>query len=134
MDESASAILERLSEAVKGRVRFALAFGSLLGPSFNAESDVDLAVFPIEYANGKGEMTDLRHCLGGLTNRDLDIIDLSTADPIIIMQVLANGRLIYAADTVEFYLFKSRKISEYFDFKRARRVAEDAILKRRIYA
>ena len=134
MDETATAILERFGEALKTKVRFALAFGSILGPCFDSDSDVDLAVLPMNYTKGQGEILNLRHSLSGLTDRDLDLIDLGTADPIIVMQVLANGRLLCAADSVEFYLFKSHKLSEYFDFKRARHVAEEAILRRRIYA
>ena len=103
--------------------RFGLLFGSVLDERFNAQSDVDIAVlFHRELVSTK--CIELRQKLEDKLRRDIDVIDLRNADPIITWQVLENGHLVFSAEVDEFHQFKARKISEYLDFKRSRAVVE----------
>jgi uncharacterized protein len=118
-DEAARAF----TEVYAPHARFGLLFGSILEERFNSQSDVDLAILFPRDLNLKQEIM-LRQQLEEKLQRDIDVIDLRTADPIITWQVLQNGRLIFSTEIDEFHQFKARKISEYLDFKRSRAIVE----------
>lgn len=102
---------------------FGLLFGSVLEERFDAQSDVDIAVlFPRNLA--RLQSAQLKQQMEEKLHRDIDVIDLRTADPIITWQVLQNGKLVFSAEIDEFHQFMARKISEYLDFKRSREIVE----------
>lgn len=103
--------------------QFGILFGSILEKRFNAQSDIDIAVlFPRDMSTL--QTSQLKQQLENKLGRDIDVIDLRTADPIITWQVLQNGKLIFSDEIDSFHQFKARKISEYLDFKRSREVVE----------
>jgi len=65
--------------------------------------------------------------------REVDIVVLNIADPIIRMQVLKNG-LIVKKDTYTYNDFFVRTLNEYDDLKYYRQEIEKNILKGKIYA
>jgi predicted nucleotidyltransferase len=107
-------------------VRFAYVFGSVLTEAFNAESDVDVAV-DCGRRLGFEEVDDLRRRCAEATGRDVDLVDLFAADPIIRMQVLRYGETIVVNDRVALAVFAMRAVSEYLDFKIDRRGIEAAM-------
>ncbi|MCG3154932.1 MAG: hypothetical protein DKINENOH_01528 [bacterium] len=128
-------ISSRLQTVLAGRVKFALLYGSILTPYFNADSDLDLGVFfgrPVS----SGDKLGLQHLLEEALAQqyEFDLVVLDTADPIIAMQILANGRLIVEEDRLAFIRYKARMISQYLDFKMDRKRLEDRILEGSIYA
>lgn len=128
MDESREAILHRLGDFLADKVEFALVFGSILQDRFSDESDVDLAVMPRpQWRKGRSSW-ELTLELAGLTDRKLDLILLDESDPIITMQVFANGQAIAVKDERAMTRFFARKISEYLDFKRSRQAVENGLV------
>jgi len=123
--------MSELKKALVGKMKFTFVYGSILTKYFNKESDIDLAAYfgkTIDYEkmyNFKEKISehfDYKY--------EFDIIALDTADPIIAMQVLANGKLIHNNDYEAHIKYKSRLISEYIDFKMDRKIIEDKIAER----
>jgi len=128
-------IIAGLQKALKGRVKFALLFGSVLTKYFGEDSDIDLAIYVgksvdfrerLRFHESLSEYFDHKH--------EFDLVVLDNADPIIAMQALANGRLIVEEDHLAFIKFKSFTISHYIDFKMDRKIIEDKIGMGSIYA
>jgi len=72
----------------------------------------------------------LSGCAGELSvvfDRNVDILDLHRAGPIVKMQVLRYGRPVVINDEVEFQRFAMYTPSEFFDFKLRRAPIEEAI-------
>jgi predicted nucleotidyltransferase len=132
--DTARVISDSIKKVVADKAEFALLFGSIVSDRFSSESDIDIGI----YCKG-GEISfekklDITLELESATNREIDLILLNASDLIITMQILANGKLIINHDPGLFLLFKAQKISEYIDFKRDRKIVEDHLLTRRIYA
>lgn len=104
-------------------------FGSAARGEERKDSDLDLAALfrrrpaPLELLDAKGELADL---LG----REVDLVDLDRASPILGMQVLRSGRLLVDRNPARRYAFFGRTISMYEDVKILRREAERALLQR----
>ncbi len=108
---------------------FAYLYGSAAESAsrLRSDSDVDLAVWfaaPLSV----DERIDWTARLAEATGRDVDLIDLWTADPIISMQVLRHGRLIHCQDRAALSAFQIRAPQVYYDFKIERRQAEQALV------
>lgn len=127
-------IIQSLSDYLQSRVQFALIYGSILKPSFNVKSDVDVALYLKPYGSTLSDRLAFQTELTELIHREVDVVVLDQADLIITMQILANGRLIVNRDPDAFIKFKALKISQYIDFKMSRSIIENHMLKGRIYA
>ncbi len=128
-------IISELKIYLSGKVKFALIYGSILTEYFNLESDVDIGIYLGEQADVAKSIRvkdDLEKHFGHKYGFDVVIFD--SADPIIAMQILANGELIIENDHRAFILYKSRMISEYLDFKMDRKIIEDRIGEGSVYA
>lgn len=127
--QTADQITAVLRSNLEPIAQFAIVFGSLTTSRFNQRSDVDCAVL-FDKAPSFRECAQLSLDLEQALARDVDIICLNTADIIITMQALANGRPVFARNPGALVLFKAQKIGEYIDFKLSRRVIEGAMLRR----
>ena len=127
-------IINNLSQALADRVVFAMVYGSILKPSFNQKSDVDVALYLNHNEDTPENLFNFQAELSEATGRDVDLVFLNRADLIITMQILTNGQLIVENDHRQFIEFKALKISQYIDFKMSRKIIEDNMLKGRIYA
>lgn len=65
--------------------------------------------------------------------KDVDLVVLDTAGPVIKMQALRNGILLHSTKNA-YENFFSETINEYDDLKFFRRGIEESVLRRRIYA
>ena len=109
-------------------------FGSLAAGTATPESDVDIGVL---YQRGlepdfhiqMDEQIELASCL----SRDVDLINLNQASPILRMQVLKKGRLVLNRDPKLVNLFFVNTLNEYFDLKQSRKPIEEAISRSSIY-
>ncbi|MCX7735852.1 MAG: nucleotidyltransferase domain-containing protein [Candidatus Kapabacteria bacterium] len=110
-------------------IDFAILFGSFATGNFNNESDIDIGIYVDDKLYSEETITEIRDKFNELTDRELDLVVLNDADPIITMQILANGKLIYCKDLHQFNLYYARKISEYLDFKMSRKIIEDNLFK-----
>ncbi len=109
---------------------FAYVFGSVLRASFNDESDIDLAV-DFGRALTPAQRLDLATALSRAAARDVDLVDLRAADPVIKMQVLRYGRPLVINDQAAAYSFAMTTLSEYFDLKLDRAPVEAMIARSR---
>ncbi len=117
--------LPRLAAALHG-VEFALVFGSAASGRLRGDSDVDLAVrypAPVDAASWillTGELSEI-------VQRQVDLVDLRRAGPIVSMQVLSTGIPLLVNDQQAFEQFRMYTPSSYFDFKRSRQTIEQAL-------
>jgi len=124
-------VTKAFAEAYREDAVFGCIFGSILEPRFNDESDIDLAVY-FRTAVSFEKQIKLSGALADQLDRDIDVIDLRVADPIITMQIIQNGRLVFADEPDQYHQFVSRKISEYIDFKKNRELVETTLVDHRI--
>ena len=126
--------LRNTLQALTDRKDFLLVFlfGSFAKDCSTIDSDVDVAIMfkniPDFY-----EVNDLKDELSSHIGRDVDILVLNTASPIIRTQVLKYGRLI-KKDSKVYNDFFVRTLNEYNDLKYLRREAENSILAGNIHA
>jgi uncharacterized protein len=85
-------VLKNLTKWLEAQEQLSLGivFGSLITDRFNAASDVDLAVMgatPLSV----NERVELAQSLGALINRNVDLIDLKSAQGLIVKQALTTG-------------------------------------------
>jgi len=116
----------------RGEVSLAFIFGSFAEGRLNKESDVDIALlFRVE--PDISTLTDIMNWISVIVKRDVDIVVLNNASPIIRMQVLRKGRLLKKVDERIYCDFYLRTVKEYDDIKIIRRAQEENILKGKIY-
>ena len=69
-----------------------------------------------------GELVEiLEHAVG----RRVDLVDLSTAPPLLLREVIKQGRLLWAADDDERVDFETRALARYMDTAYLRRVQRE---------
>jgi predicted nucleotidyltransferase len=107
-------------------------FGSIARGFSTDESDVDIAIM-FERAPDLFELNDLRDQLSRCAGKEVDLITLNTASPIIKMQVLRYGLLIKKVER-DYNEFFVSTVKEYMDLKYVRKEIEANLLKARLYA
>ncbi len=130
-----SDLIEMLREYFKDKEEILLAFifGSIVNSQITRESDVDIAILFNRMPDFK-EILYLKGRLSDLIKREIDIVVLNNASPIIRMQVLKKGLLVANKDRAKYNDFFVRTIKEYEDLKYQRREIEENILRGKIYA
>ena len=107
-------------------------FGSFARGSTTDESDVDVAIM-FEKVPDFYEVNDIKDKLWRSVRREVDILILNTASPIIKMQVLRYGLLV-KRDKRAYNDFFVSTLKQYYDLKYLRKEIEENLLKGRIYA
>ena len=107
-------------------------FGSIARGFGADESDVDIAIM-FERVPDLFELNDLRDQLSRCAGKEVDLITLNTASPIIKMQVLRYGLLIKKVER-DYNEFFVSTVREYSDLKYVRKEIEANLLKGRLYA
>ena len=110
-------------------------FGSFL--TSDAPEDIDVALLLHPQPDNDIFKTRIRlsHSLCRYTAiDDIDLLLLQTADPIIRMQVLRHGKLLFSNDERYLQKFIIQTLGAYYDLKQVRKPIEQAILNGRIYA
>jgi predicted nucleotidyltransferase len=115
--------IEDILPALEG-ASFALVFGSFGTERSRPESDLDLAV-RYQKPLTQAQVLDLTHRVSEIAGRNVDLVDLGSADPIIAMQVLRHGRPLLVRDRAAFETFRMTTPSRYFDWKLSRRPVEE---------
>ena len=129
--QSINEIRKKFSEIFGADALFGCLFGSVLEARFNDESNIDIAVYFCDGVDAS-QISLLREKLADALDRDVDCIDLRSADPIITMQVIQNGQLAFPQEADLYHQFVARKISEYIDFKKSRELVEKNLVGKRI--
>jgi predicted nucleotidyltransferase len=118
-----------LIEARCGGLDALFVYGSEAADRARADSDLDLAVRaprPVEPA----DLLEIRAELSRQLGREVDLVDLAAASPILAMQVVRKGRLVVDAHPTRPAELQARIFSQYADLKRVRAEAESALLER----
>ncbi len=108
-------------------------FGSFVSGKMTAISDIDVGILfhstPDIY-----KVNTIKDDLTALLKKDVDILVINDASPVIKMQVLKKGILIFQTDKNIYSTFYGDTVKQYDDLKQIRKKCEDNILKGRIYA
>jgi len=131
MDEQIERTL-RLFFAKEENIRLAFLIGSFATGKSRPDSDVDVAVLFSRIPDHM-EILDLRERLSGGLKRDIDLVVLNDAGPIIRMQALKTG-IRLRAEKGAYEDFFVRTVNDYDDLKQIRAPIEEAVLRRKIYA
>jgi predicted nucleotidyltransferase len=104
-------------------------FGSEAQGTARPDSDIDLAALfrgappPLDVLGARGDLEEI-------FGRDVDLVDLDRASPILAMQVLQHGRLLVDRAPERRFAFFGRTLGLYDDLKIMRREAERALIER----
>lgn len=101
-------------------------FGSSVGGVQSSESDVDLAVLPEAPLNVSARF-DLQERLAQALRRTVDLVDLRSASPVMAIQVIAKGVLLYDGDAGVRGRFEDRVYGAYARLNEERRGILDRI-------
>ncbi len=110
-------------------------FGSFL--TYDAPEDIDVAVLlPAQAEIGvyKTQLRLLQSIRECVEIEEIDLLLLQKADPIIQMQVLRFGKLLFVRDERSLQKFIVQTLGAYCDLKQIRKPIEEGILHGRIYA
>ena len=118
---------------MKRGILLAFLFGSFASKRIRRSSDVDIGILfktvpDMDAINGVAEE------LSSILRREIDLVILNQASPVLKMQILKNGILLYASKRKRFYQFFTDTVNQYDDLKQIRKICEENILKGRIYA
>lgn len=108
-------------------------FGSYASKQMSVGSDIDIAVL-FDRTQSIYEINDLKDRLSEILKKDVDLVALNEASPVIKMQVLKKGDLLIMRHKNDFSTFYGDTVNQYDDLKITRKQCEDNILKGRIYA
>ena len=119
--------------AQKRRILLVFLYGSAVSGRTHAASDVDIGILFGAVPN-VSQTNALTAELSSVLGKEVDLVVLNHASPILKMQVLKKGVLAFAGDPKIYHRFFVDTCNQYDDLKRIRKVCEDNILKGRIYA
>ncbi len=118
--------------AEERNVRLAFLMGSFAKGTARPDSDVDVAVlFGRSFV--PDDVLDMKGRLEKLLERDVDLVVLDRAGPVIRMQALKTGILL-VSEKGAYEEFFTATVNEYDDLKYNRREIEESLLSRRHYA
>ncbi len=103
-------------------------FGSYSRNTQNAESDIDIAI-KLKEKIGAKQLFYAKNELEGITNKDIDLIDLDNIQDGIRYEILINGITLYVEDELKFELYKLDMYREYLELNEARQIIIDNIKK-----
>ncbi len=122
--------LEKLREtlAAEPAVQLAVLFGSTARGRSSARSDVDLALRLVP------ETTQARRAVvataGRAARRDVDIVDIDTAPPLLRFQIARDGVLLVEREPRLWTRFKARAMLDWWDWAPTARKIHAAYLRR----
>jgi predicted nucleotidyltransferase len=107
-------------------------FGSEVTGARHRGSDLDLAAL-LRRRPDALELLDAQTSLEQIAGKDVDLIDLASASPILARQVLRDGRCVFGSEAPELARFEATLLSRYADLKRVRAEAERALVQRVVH-
>ena len=116
--------LDRLARAVdREEVRLAVLFGSRARAQATPASDWDVGLLvsrPIDWLRWMGEMESA-------VGARVDLVDLSRASPLLLHQVVTQGKVLLDRSGHEFAQFASLALRKYWDTAKFRRLQEKSL-------
>lgn len=101
--------------AAKYDLKMVVLFGSVAKNRANQDSDVDLAVLADSKFGLRKEL-ELRHELEILFEREVDLVFLFNAGPLLLGQIAKDGKLLFGKKS-EFNAFRIYAMKSYLDFE-----------------
>jgi len=118
-------LCERLTPLFSGPdIDLVIVFGSVAGGVTHVESDLDLAVQgkqPLDLVSLTNEITRLLH------SDAIDVVDLRRASPLLMMEVVRGGHLLYERTPGSYAAFCSLAHRRYVDTAKLRVAQHEAI-------
>jgi predicted nucleotidyltransferase len=124
-DEIVRRIVQFASE--QPTILAAYIFGSVVPQRLTVESDVDIGLLFESPAEGL-RLMELQEELTGVLGRQVDLVGLNQVSPILAMQVLKHGEVVFARSERAVREFQIRTLFAYFDLKQVRKPIEEALL------
>lgn len=120
--------LQRLEEAAAAcGVELLVQFGSTVAGTTHTGSDLDLAVLLAHPSASYVEEADLQAALqSSVPEREVDLVFLNRADPLLLEQVTGNGRLLHG-DPNRWQEFRAYAFKRYQDHRRFLRMERDYV-------
>lgn len=114
MDEK---IIEALTEHLKAHpaIEFAILFGSQAQGKAKSESDLDIAIY-LNRALSLEEYLTLNLQLEKISGREVDLIILNEASPLLKHQVMKNRKVLFIRNFDLYADFREKTIDEYQEF------------------
>lgn len=128
--------LKKIKDYLSGKPAILVAFlyGSQVTGRGDSDSDIDIALlYDRNFLPDVEQRLQLVDDLVSVTKRDVDLLILNDASPIICMQVLRKGNIIFEKDHQAYLDFFVKTVSKYDDLKRVRSGIEQNLMKGRIY-
>lgn len=104
-------IVSFLTERIPDLIAIYL-FGSSVQGTPGLESDIDLAILPVQPLNPL-ERWNLAQDLANLLKREVDLVDLRKASTVMRMQVVSSGQYLYESNRQERDRFENYVFSSY---------------------
>lgn len=112
-------IVDELRRAVEGVIAVYV-FGSSADGTAHMASDVDVAVLASRRLSPH-ERFELQERVASGIGRDVDLVELAAATPVLAIQVVARGRLLYDGDRAARERFEDATFSAYARLNEERR-------------
>jgi predicted nucleotidyltransferase len=106
--------------AVPGDVIAVYRFGSTVHATTHRDSDTDLAVLMRQRLSPESRF-DIQERIAARLGHDVDLVDLAAASPVMAIQVVTGGRLLYDGDSAARGLFEDRVFGAYARLNEERR-------------
>ena len=104
-------------------------FGSEATAASRPDSDVDLAAL-FRTRPSQIDLLEARADLERVLAREVDLVDLAEASPILALQVLQKGRCVFGAGSARLAALQATLPSRTEDLRRVRAAAESALVER----
>ncbi|HEX4954651.1 MAG TPA: nucleotidyltransferase domain-containing protein [Thermoanaerobaculia bacterium] len=114
--------------AARPEVKLAVLFGSTARGKTRPGSDVDIGVL----LDGEHPETlwHLTGALGSTLRRDVDLVDLAKAPPLLRFEITRDGKLLYERDPDAWYYFKVQALTDWWDWEPTARWLNEVSLAR----
>ena len=133
MNKKLASTVKHILGQSKGVVAIIL-FGSQARGQAKSGSDIDIAVlFEHNAIPDALEMIAVRQELSEQLHKEVDLVCLNTADPILKMQVYQYGKILFKDDEKAYHYYLIKLFNEYMELKELRKPMEEQILKRTFY-
>lgn len=113
--------------AERPAVLAAFLFGSAVQNRLADESDVDVGMLFAAAPDALG-LLELQEDLAAVLKRQCDLVNLNQASPVLAMQVLKHGEIVFERSERAVQEFQVRTLFAYFDLKQVRKPIEEALL------
>lgn len=114
----------------KDNIVFAYVFGSFVSGTQTKDSDMDFAVYFSEEDIDAAEYLDLKVELADIAKRDVDIVILNTANPLVKSEIFGNGMRLFSQDEELESDFIVKSLFEYEDMKKYYKLSYDTMIDR----